>query len=275
MPADGVSAIHPTGRGPALRRSRGERHGAPTRPPTGPPGAAKPPGAPAKPQTDEERILVGLPAALWRELRPGADSALDRHIGGEREVAWTSFHLDELKAIEHAAGEGVTVNDVVLAIVAGALRRWLEGRTGSRPFGCRFRSPSTPASDKQIGNRDSYLNVDLPIGEARSAGPAAGDQLRDPGAQARARCRHAVCVLPCPRPLPAALPRGDQADLRASRVRLSVSNVPGPRRRPSILGHGVEQFCSFAEPADRHALRVSVMSLGGSWPSGSARTPTR
>ena len=44
---------------------------------------------------------------------------------------------------------------------------------------------------------------------------------------------------------------------------LSVSNVPGPRQRAVILGHAVEQFSSFAEPADRHALRVSVISLGG------------
>ena len=44
---------------------------------------------------------------------------------------------------------------------------------------------------------------------------------------------------------------------------LSVSNVPGPRERAVILGHAVEQFCSFAEPADRHALRISVVSLGG------------
>ena len=54
---------------------------------------------------------------------------------------------------------------------------------------------------------------------------------------------------------------------------LSVSNVPGPRQRAVILGHPVEQFCSFAEPADRHALRVSVISLGGELAFGLCSDP--
>jgi hypothetical protein len=54
---------------------------------------------------------------------------------------------------------------------------------------------------------------------------------------------------------------------------LSISNVPGPRQRPLVLGHAVEQFCSFAEPADRHALRVSVVSLGGELAFGLCSDP--
>jgi hypothetical protein len=40
-----------------------------------------------------------------------------------------------------------------------------------------------------------------------------------------------------------------------------------------VLGHAVEQFCSFAEPADRHALRVSVLSLGGEFAFGLCSDP--
>ncbi|HYU14996.1 MAG TPA: WS/DGAT domain-containing protein, partial [Candidatus Acidoferrum sp.] len=54
---------------------------------------------------------------------------------------------------------------------------------------------------------------------------------------------------------------------------LSVSNVPGPRERAVILGHAVEQFCSFAEPADRHALRISVVSLEGELAFGLCSDP--
>jgi hypothetical protein len=54
---------------------------------------------------------------------------------------------------------------------------------------------------------------------------------------------------------------------------LSVSNVPGPRGRGLIMGHAIEQFCSFAEPADRHALRVSVISLGGELAFGLCSDP--
>ena len=54
---------------------------------------------------------------------------------------------------------------------------------------------------------------------------------------------------------------------------LSVSNVPGPRERPSVLGHEVTGLVSFAEPADRHALRVSVVSLGGDLAFGLCSDP--
>ena len=45
---------------------------------------------------------------------------------------------------------------------------------------------------------------------------------------------------------------------------LSISNVPGPARRARDLpGGAVERLRSVAEPADRHALRVSAISCSG------------
>src|SRR5262249_41174164 len=70
--------------------------------------------------------LAELPATSRRGLWPlGADTAFDHRIGARREVAFTSCGLEDLKRIEHAAAPGVTVNDVVLATIAGAIRRWL------------------------------------------------------------------------------------------------------------------------------------------------------
>jgi hypothetical protein len=54
---------------------------------------------------------------------------------------------------------------------------------------------------------------------------------------------------------------------------LSVSNVPGPRDPVTVLGRPVERFASFAEPADRHALRVAVVSLGGELAFGLCSDP--
>ena len=44
---------------------------------------------------------------------------------------------------------------------------------------------------------------------------------------------------------------------------LSVSNVPGPRLPVRVLGADVTELYSVAEPADRHALRASAVSLAG------------
>ena len=224
----------------------------------------------------EERIVVRLPSALWRELRPGRDTTLDQHIGPAREVAWSSFPLERLKRIGHSAPEGATVNDVVLAVVAGALRRWLPEASGiARDL--RVQIPvclhAREEEKGELGNRDSFMNVDLPIAE-----PDPQERLRFINAETRERKLdhdadalyaffHALGRF---RPLYKGVTRLTAGPREFA---LSVSNVPGPRDRAVILGHAVEQFCSFAEPADRHALRVSVVSLGGELAFGLCSDP--
>jgi diacylglycerol O-acyltransferase / wax synthase len=44
---------------------------------------------------------------------------------------------------------------------------------------------------------------------------------------------------------------------------LAVSNVPGPSEPIHVLGARVAELYSAAEPAHRHALRVSAISLAG------------
>src|SRR4029450_4831794 len=128
-------------------------------------------------------IRLPLPSVMWRELRPGEDSELDRHIGPAREVAWTSFPLERLKRIGHRCGQGVTVNDVVLGVVAGGLRRWLEGNPQHK---LRVQVPvslhAREEGNTDLGNRDSFMNVDLPIAE-----PDPVEGLRLINAEARAR----------------------------------------------------------------------------------------
>jgi diacylglycerol O-acyltransferase len=229
-----------------------------------------------RPPADEARIIVRLPAALWRELRPGAASSLDQHLGPGREVSWTTFPLERLKRIEHGAGDGVTVNDVVLAVVAGGLRRWIEG--GNHPaHNLRVQCPvclhAREEEKGQLGNRDSFMNVDLPIAEEDPA-----ERLRLINAETRERkfdhdadtlyaFFHAIGRF---RPLYKGVTRLTSGPREFA---LSVSNVPGPKQRAVILGHAVEQFCSFAEPADRHALRISIISLGGELAFGLCSDP--
>jgi diacylglycerol O-acyltransferase len=224
--------------------------------------AAPPPAS----ETGEARILVRLPRAFWRELRPGRDTTLDQHIGPAREVAWSSFPLERFKRIEHAATERVTVNDVVLAVVAGALRRWLP-QAGGKAEDLRVQCPvclhAREEETAQLGNRDSFMNLDLPIAEAdpaerlRLINTETSERKFDHDADTLYAFFHALGRF---RPLYRGVTRLTSGPREFA---LSVSNVPGPRQRPLIAGHAIEQFASFAEPADRHALRVAVVSLGG------------
>src|SRR5262249_24529620 len=70
--------------------------------------------------------LLRVAEALAAGLRPPAPSPLDVDIGPHRRFDWTTMDLEAVKQIGHRAGG--KLNDVVLAIVAGALRRCLRRR---------------------------------------------------------------------------------------------------------------------------------------------------
>ena len=52
--------------------------------------------------------------------------AFNTDISPDRSFTWTTSELDDFKLIKNALGG--TVNDVTLAVAAGALRRWLVER---------------------------------------------------------------------------------------------------------------------------------------------------
>ena len=242
------------------------------------PAKQKPTGPPKEPSNRRPgglRTAARIPGTLRRELRPGKDSPLDRHIGSAREVAWTSATLEELKGIERAAGEGTTINDVVLALVAGALRAWLDD--DDAPKSLRAQVPvslhSRHESAKEVGNRDSFLFVDLPLDEEdpaerlRRINAETSERKLEHDAETLYSFFHSLSHF---RPLYREVTRLTSGPREFA---LSVSNVPGPREPVTVLGRRVEQFASFAEPADRHALRVAVVSLGGELAFGLCSDP--
>ena len=235
----------------------------------GPPAPKRRPAAAGEPEGKHHRLeeLRRLPGALRRELGGHAsESPLDRPVGSARELAFIAVPLGDLKAIGASRPGHVTVNDVLLAIVAGGLREWL-GAAGRLPA-LRAQIPVSlhhrSEGAGELGNRDSFLNVDLPLDEAEPiarldrihAETEERKQLGDAQElydffHALARFKHldrAVEHL-------AAEPR---------EFSLSISNVPGPRKEIAVAGRRVERLGSVAEPADRHALRVSAISCAGS-----------
>jgi WS/DGAT/MGAT family acyltransferase len=90
----------------------------------------------------------------------------NRRIGPGRSAAFASMPLDEIKAIKNAFG--VTVNDVVMAVVTGALRTWLSerGELPERPL-VAVVPISVRATDdgNNFGNRIGMLFATLPTNE--------------------------------------------------------------------------------------------------------------
>ena len=232
------------------------------------PAAGKPPAKPAASappvSVPARRSLTTTVRTLLRELTPSRKTPLAKHISGSRDVAWAEVSLERVKRIGKAAGEGVTVNDVVLAAVGGSLDSWLASG-GKHPKRLKAQVPVSLHSqdpDEGIGNRDSFLFVDLPLNA-----PTPTERLRQINAETHERKTqhdaealydffHAI---------------GRFAPLRKASTRLtsgprefalSISNVPGPREAATVLGRQTSGLVTLAEPADRHAVRIAIISIG-------------
>jgi WS/DGAT/MGAT family acyltransferase len=112
------------------------------------------------------RNLVGLAAAARTMSRPARSGPLNAPIGGARRYATTQMPLDDLKRIKRA--HGGTINDIVLTILAGALRAWMmtRGESVTTSSSVRAMVPvSIRTPDDTSGNQIAAFLCDLPIGE--------------------------------------------------------------------------------------------------------------
>lgn len=129
-------------------------------------------GALVSPRATLGRVLGGAGAA-WLTLKSGlvppSDTPLNRPVGQQRRAEWTSLDLHEIRDLRKRL-DG-SINDVVLSLVAGALRRFLQER-GVRLRGLDLRvvvpvDMRGGSVDLSVGNRVSSWFVDLPVGESR------------------------------------------------------------------------------------------------------------
>jgi diacylglycerol O-acyltransferase / wax synthase len=235
------------------------------------------------PPRDEEKRSLGselrhLPGAVRRELGGHASrSRLDRPIGSARALAFTTVPLAELKRIGASRPGHVTVNDVLLAGVAGGLRAWLTSEDGEALPALRAQIPVSlhhrDEGEAQLGNRDSFLNVDLRLDVAD---PVERLRLINAETASRKQAGDAETLYDFFHALSRFQPLYRGVTRIASGPRdfaLSVSNVPGPREHVYVLGSRATELFSIAEPADRHALRVSALSYAGTLTIGLSSDP--
>jgi WS/DGAT/MGAT family acyltransferase len=107
----------------------------------------------------------GIAESVATTIRPASPTPLGTDIGPHRRFDWTSMDLADVKAVKNRLGG--TINDVVLAIVAGALRRYLAGR-GVAVDRLDFRAMvpvNLRAGYGGAGNRVASVVVHLPLDE--------------------------------------------------------------------------------------------------------------
>ncbi|MGP2440076.1 wax ester/triacylglycerol synthase family O-acyltransferase [Streptomyces sp. JW3] len=217
---------------------------------------------------DAGRALdIGASVAL-STLDVRSSAALTAASSGTRRTTGVSLDLDDVHRVRKA--EGGTVNDVLIAVVAGALRRWLDergdGSEGVAPRALIPVSQRRPRTAHPQGNRLSGYLIRLPVGDPDPLSRlgtvrAAMDRNKDAGP---ARGAGAVALLADHVP---ALGHRLGGPLVGQAARLwfdiLVTSVPLPSLGLRLGGHPLTEICPFAPLARGHSLAVAVSTYRG------------
>ena len=210
----------------------------------------------------------GLGEVLWETLNPAPHTPLNVPIGPHRRFATASCRLSDFKLIKDALGG--TVNDVLLAVVAGALRRFLTER-GIRTEGLELRA-LVPVSIRRAGRRRAASSATgsrrcAPRCPCTSATRAGGSRRCAPRwTRSRSHARRWA-----PRSSPASrTSRRRRCSPQASRLKFTtrlfnvlVTNVPGPQLPLYVLGREMLETYPIAFLPRDHALAVAILSYNG------------
>jgi WS/DGAT/MGAT family acyltransferase len=191
---------------------------------------------------------------------------LNQEIGCDRRVAYVDATLADLKA---ARGRSeATVNDVILAVAAGALRRCFARRGETLPEYLVALVPMSvrqPGEELELGNRIATLLVRLPLGEADPAQRLELIHAETSRLKASEQARAASLVIEATGWAPPTVNRVlADAISRPLSWNLTVSNVPGPQAPFYLLGKRVEAVYPFVPLSPQHhALSIGVLSYDG------------
>jgi diacylglycerol O-acyltransferase / wax synthase len=209
---------------------------------------------------------IGATSKMLGAATAAPDTVFNVEIGPHRRFAIAQTSLADLKAVKDA--HGGTVNDVILAIVAGALGRYLRARGhDTEDLEMRAMVPvSVRAAEEHgaLGNRISAMMAPLPVwcedpvervhlvteamGDLKASGQAVGAEI--------------LTKITDFAPTTIA---SQAARLQPAQrfFNLVVTNVPGPQFPLYVLGREMESIFPMVPLARRQALCVGIMSYNG------------
>ncbi|WP_275291471.1 wax ester/triacylglycerol synthase domain-containing protein [Amycolatopsis sp. La24] len=205
---------------------------------------------------------AGIASSVVRAARPPC-LPLAAPATAERRLGFTRLASADLRRIRRT--HGGTTNDVVLAVLSGALREWLVNR-GIRATGRSVRalipvSVRGRAAEQRGGNKLSGYLCDLPIGlddPVRRLAEVRASMARN---KAAGPARGAGAFPLLADRMPAALHRlGTRtAGLAAPLLfDLVVTTVPVPRARHALDGAPLAEVYPFVPLAPRQAVGIAV-----------------
>jgi WS/DGAT/MGAT family acyltransferase len=216
------------------------------------------------------RTLAQVAVAMgWfgRELLDAAPSVpLNGEIGPDRRYEHRELEFAQVDGVKHHYE--ATVNDVVLALATGALRRWLLER-GVPTDGLELRA-LVPVDLRQeherglLGNRVALLRVALPVYAAQPEQQLLliREQMRKLKRSGQVRAAQRLIGLSEFAPT-TILAQAAGLGFSARLFNLVITNVPGPRTPLYLLGRELESIAPIALLLPDHALSLAVLSYNG------------
>lgn len=213
----------------------------------------------------KEGSEIARELAVALSLSDDPDTVLRGRLGVSKRVAWAEpFDLEEVKAIGRAFQ--CTVNDVLLASAAGALRSYMLDR-GENVDGVTLRA-TVPVNlrplkhARKLGNHFGLVFLELPVGEDN---PVRRLERVADCMQKLKTSRQAIVsygLLAALGMAPAALQR-TFLDLFSRKATAVATNVPGPRMPLYLAGCTIRDMMFWVPQTGTIGLGISIMSYNG------------
>jgi diacylglycerol O-acyltransferase / wax synthase len=210
--------------------------------------------------------LVAVGAITRAGLQAAPPSPFNVRIGPHRRFTWVRGDLAEFKAVKNALGG--TVNDVVLAAVAGALGSFM--RLHGHPtedLELKAMVPVSVRADVErgaLGNRVTAMWAPLPVGVTDPVQrllqiSQAMSDIKDSGQAVGAQVLTELTGFAPP----TIMAQAARLQARQRLFNLVVTNVPGPQLPLYVLGRELEAIYPMVPLAENTALGIAIMSYNG------------
>jgi WS/DGAT/MGAT family acyltransferase len=213
------------------------------------------------------RIPLAAPGILLRRLlwRPDRHALHGAKVSGRKQVAWTTpFDLAVVK--EARKRLDATVNDVLMAVVSGALSRYLARHAGQTVSRLHISMPvNVRGADEPLKLENRFAAVPLEL-------PAGIESIRERVRAVKIRMdalKHSVVpivVYGIQRAMLTVLPQAASRgliDFLANKCTAVVTNVPGPQRDLTLAGRRVRSLMFWVPQRADIGVGISILSFAG------------
>jgi len=214
-------------------------------------------------------LAGGIMEAALAGIDRASDTPLNHEIGPHRRIDWLRFDLASVKRVKRRLGG--TINDVVLAVVAGAMGAFLEHRgislASRRDLDIRAFCPVSLRSATEhgtMGNRVSSMIAPLPVAEAdprRRLATVIAEvgHLKDAKQALGAQVLSSICDWTAPTLLSSTA----RLAFRRHVSSLVVTNIPGPQQPLYLLDARMTDSFPMVPLFTHQGLGIALFSYDG------------